>query len=66
MEVNSEREHLLINHSPKGVGVKCDIVNECQMFLKGEEGGGDAHTIMNDNPTSEMDKSIFFITFRLL
>ncbi|XP_047506939.1 traB domain-containing protein-like isoform X1 [Pieris napi] len=55
MEPNSERD-LLINQTQKGVGVKCDIVNECQMFLKAEEGGGDAHSIMHD-PTSATDKS---------
>ncbi|XP_022120217.2 traB domain-containing protein [Pieris rapae] len=55
MELNSERD-LLINQTQKGVRVKCDIVNECQMFLKAEEGGGDAHSIMHD-PDSATDKS---------
>ncbi|CAH3818308.1 traB domain-containing protein-like isoform X1 [Pieris brassicae] len=55
MEPTSERD-LLINQPQKGVGVKCDIVNECQMFLKAEEGGGDAHSIMHD-PASATDKS---------
>ncbi|CAK1553761.1 unnamed protein product [Leptosia nina] len=56
MESDGEREHLLVNQTPKA-GVKCDIVNECQMFLKAEEGGGDAHRIMNDDTALETDPS---------
>lgn len=33
----------------KQPGVKCDIVNECQMFLRAEEGGGDAHVSLVEN-----------------
>lgn len=37
-----EQEQLFLKPAPSGV--RCDIVNECQMFLKAEDGGGDAHT----------------------
>ncbi|XP_045493624.1 traB domain-containing protein-like isoform X2 [Colias croceus] len=57
MEADGEKEHLLINQASKAAGVKCDIVNECQMFLKAEEGGGDAHKIMGDNIVAETEKS---------
>lgn len=37
------------NLKPKVPGVKLDILNECQMFLKAEDGGGDAQMNMNEN-----------------
>ncbi|CAG4941861.1 unnamed protein product [Parnassius apollo] len=33
-------------------GVKCDIVNECQMFLKAEDGGGDAKLNVSNSVSS--------------
>lgn len=35
-----DEDKLLLNAKPSGV--KCDIVNECKVFLKAEDGGGDA------------------------
>ncbi|XP_050342884.1 traB domain-containing protein-like isoform X1 [Nymphalis io] len=58
MDSNAEREQLLVNNPSKPPAVKCDIVNECQMFLKAEEGGGDAPTNMNQN-TSNSDRPNF-------
>ncbi|XP_047527080.1 traB domain-containing protein-like isoform X1 [Vanessa atalanta] len=52
MDPNAEREQLLINNPSKPPAVKCDIVNECQMFLRAEEGGGDAPTAMNQSTTN--------------
>lgn len=42
----------LEEHNLKGkpAEAKLDIVNECQMFLKAEDGGGDAHFNPNENP----------------
>lgn len=45
---DSGEDRLLGNTKPPGV--KCDIVNECKVFLKAEEGGGDADL----NATSNM------------
>lgn len=39
----------------KPPGVKCDIVNECQMFLKAEDGGGDAHLKITDSISTKID-----------
>ncbi|XP_013178245.1 PREDICTED: traB domain-containing protein-like [Papilio xuthus] len=50
---NLEKEQLLMNQKPPGV--KCDIVNECQMFLKAEDGGGDAHLKMTDSISTKID-----------
>ncbi|XP_068630324.1 traB domain-containing protein-like isoform X2 [Battus philenor] len=47
---NLEKEQLLMGQKPPGV--KCDIVNECQMFLKAEDGGGDGHYTITDNMAS--------------
>ncbi|CAH2107191.1 unnamed protein product [Euphydryas editha] len=58
MDSNAEREQLLVNN-PKQPPVKCDIVNECQVFIGAEQGGGDAHTNMNPS-TSNNDKPNFF------
>ncbi|XP_072940262.1 traB domain-containing protein-like isoform X2 [Epargyreus clarus] len=41
-----EQEQLFLKPAPSGV--RCDIVNECQMFLKAEDGGGDAHANVAD------------------
>lgn len=41
-------EHDLLKTKP--AGVKLDIVNECQMFIKAEDGGGDAHLYLDENP----------------
>ncbi|CAK1581261.1 unnamed protein product [Parnassius mnemosyne] len=45
-----EREKLLMTQNPSGV--KCDIVNKCQMFLKAEDGGADAKLNVSDNVSS--------------
>lgn len=45
--VNLEDERLAMRS--KAPGVKCDIVNECQMFIKAEDGSGDAHVSVSDN-----------------
>lgn len=55
MDSNAEREQLLVNNPSKQPPVKCDIVNECQLFIRAEEGGGDAHTNMNQS-TSDSGK----------
>lgn len=47
---NLEKEQLLMTQRPPGV--KCDIVNECQMFLKAEDGGGDANFQISGNLSS--------------
>ncbi|CAH2075395.1 unnamed protein product, partial [Iphiclides podalirius] len=47
---NLEKEQLLMAQKPPGV--KCDILNECQMFLKAEDGGGDATYQISGNITS--------------
>ncbi|XP_023951439.2 traB domain-containing protein [Bicyclus anynana] len=60
MDSDGEREQLLIG--PSKPNVKCDIVNECQMFLKAEDGGGDAHTNMNQNIAPEKSGRSNFIT----
>ncbi|CAH0728839.1 unnamed protein product, partial [Brenthis ino] len=60
MDTDAEREQLLINNPSKSSSVKCDIVNECQMFLNAEDGGGDAHTNMNRSATNDTGKSNFF------
>lgn len=44
-------EHDLLK--PKPPGVKLDIVNECQMFIKAEDGGGDAYLNLNDQSEKE-------------
>lgn len=45
---------------PNVSGVKCDIVNECQMFIKAEDGGGDGWM---DNTALDKDGNfIIFIT----
>ncbi|XP_075970720.1 traB domain-containing protein-like [Anticarsia gemmatalis] len=36
-----EEDKLTLTGKPSGV--KCDIVNECKVFIKAEDGGGDAH-----------------------
>lgn len=59
MGSNAEREQLLVNNPSKQPTVKCDIVNECQLFIRAEEGGGDAHTNMNQS-TSDSDRPNFF------
>ncbi|XP_041976747.1 traB domain-containing protein-like isoform X1 [Aricia agestis] len=55
MEHNSEREQLLIKQPIKPPPVQCDLVNECQMFLKAEEGGGDAHIATRSGPVDNND-----------
>ncbi|KPJ09746.1 TraB domain-containing protein [Papilio machaon] len=51
---NLEKEQLLMNQKPPGV--KCDIVNECQMFLKAEDGGGDgARLKITDSISPKID-----------
>ncbi|KAJ8731945.1 hypothetical protein PYW08_014675 [Mythimna loreyi] len=37
---NLEEDQLFVK--PQASGVKCDIVNECKVFIKAEDGGGDA------------------------
>ncbi|OWR46141.1 traB domain-containing protein-like [Danaus plexippus] len=59
MESEIEREQLLAHQTKPAV--PCDIVNECQMFLKAEEGGGDAHVNMKENvEAGQSDRSNFF------
>ncbi|XP_034824519.1 traB domain-containing protein isoform X1 [Maniola hyperantus] len=60
MDSDGEKEQLLIG--PSKPNVRCDIVNECQMFLKSEEGGGDAHTNMNQNIAPQISGRSNFIT----
>lgn len=37
---NLEEDQLFLKQKPPGV--KCDIVNECKVFIKAEDGSGDA------------------------
>ncbi|CAH2230520.1 jg18622 [Pararge aegeria aegeria] len=60
MDSDGEREQLLIGSSKPNV--QCDIVNECQMFLKAEDGGGDAHKSMNQKIAPEKSGRSNFIT----
>ncbi|XP_026751064.1 traB domain-containing protein-like [Galleria mellonella] len=39
--LNMDEDPLLMKS--KSPGLKCDILNECQMFLKAEDGSGDTH-----------------------
>lgn len=62
--VTSEEDKLLLN--AKTSGVKCDIINECKVFLKAEDGGGDAQlnttaTMTQDNQgrTTKLDLELF-------
>ncbi|VVC93484.1 traB domain-containing protein-like isoform X1 [Leptidea sinapis] len=55
MESNGERDQLM-NSTLKPGNVKCDLVNECQMFLRAEEGGGDASR-MNTKKPDEIGKA---------
>ncbi|XP_072940261.1 traB domain-containing protein-like isoform X1 [Epargyreus clarus] len=53
-----EQEQLFLKPAPSGV--RCDIVNECQMFLKAEDGGGDAHANVADEAVAgTSDKPTF-------
>lgn len=51
-------ENLLLK--PKPSGVKCDIVNECQMFLKAEDGGGDTHLNIKELPKQDINGMFLF------
>lgn len=61
MESEIEREQLLAHQTKPAV--PCDIVNECQMFLKAEEGGGDAHVNMKENVEAGQSGNIIVYTF---
>lgn len=56
MDSGAEREQLLVNKPLKPSLVNCDILNECQMFLKAEDGGGDAHKNMSQSTTNDSGK----------
>lgn len=56
MDSDAEREQLLVNKPSKPSLVNCDILNECQMFLKAEDGGGDAHKNMSQSTTNDSGK----------
>ncbi|XP_061710088.1 traB domain-containing protein-like isoform X1 [Cydia pomonella] len=55
-----EEEELLLKPNPKP-NVKCDLVNECKVFIRAEDGGGDTHLNITGNMgpgTSEKPKFV--------
>lgn len=46
---------------PKPSGVKCDIVNECQMFINAEDGGGDTRLHLNEHLDEGKSYSLYSI-----
>ncbi|KAL0892054.1 hypothetical protein ABMA27_015276 [Loxostege sticticalis] len=59
-KISLEEDPIL--RQPNVSGVKCDIVNECQMFLRAEDGGGDAHMSLSENMLRDKDEKPKFIT----
>lgn len=55
-------QDLLLKSKPKP-DVTCDIVNECQMFMRAEDGGGDGqhNTSANMHPGTSAAGYFFFI-----
>ncbi|KAL0840256.1 hypothetical protein ABMA28_015541 [Loxostege sticticalis] len=59
-KISLEEDPIL--RQPNVSGVKCDIVNECQMFLRAEDGGGDAQMSLSENMLRDKDEKPKFIT----
>lgn len=60
-KISLEEDPIL--RQPNVSGVKCDIVNECQMFLRAEDGGGDAHMSLSENMLRDKDGKIFSLSY---